>query len=48
MVGKHYGRVSETPNIPGENSQEISTNSYKYYGDSKLLRHSILVRQGPL
>ena len=24
---KHYGRVSETPCCPGENSQEISTDS---------------------
>ena len=26
-VAKHYGRVSETPCFPGENSQEISTDS---------------------
>ena len=26
-VANHYGRVSETPCFPGENSQEISTNS---------------------
>ena len=27
MVAQHYGRVSETPCFPGENSQEISTDS---------------------
>ena len=36
-VAKHYGRISERPCFPGENSQEISTNN----GDSKSLRRSL-------
>ena len=40
-VEEHYGRVSETPCFPGENSQEIS-----YYGESTLLRHSIFSTAG--
>ena len=41
-VVKHHSTVSETPCFPGENLQESSTIT-NYYGDSKLLRHSIFL-----
>ena len=47
VVAKHYDRVSETPYFPGEIDKK-SPQIANYYGDSKLLRRSILVWQGPL
>ena len=37
MAAKHYGRVSEAPRFPGENSQETPQIA-NYYGDS--IRHT--------
>ena len=37
---KHCGRVSETPCLPGENSQENSTNN-ELHGDAELITELI-------
>ena len=42
---KHYGKVSETPCLPGESSQKISTNS-ELLRDSKLVRRSFFSTAG--
>ena len=45
-VAKHYGRVSETPCFPVENTQDISTDSELIYGDSELIRRNIFNTAG--
>ena len=45
-VVKQYGRVSETPCFPGENSQENSPQIVNCYGDSELIRRSMFNAAG--
>ena len=41
-AGKHYGRVSEIPCFPGEIHRKSPQIVVYDYGDSKVLRHTIL------
>ena len=42
MVVKHYGRDSETPCFPGENSPQI----VNQYGERELIRRSVFNTAG--